>query len=238
MIGSNPDSFQKPENGSKERGPGKVAVSPAKNVTEIICIVDRNSLVATARSDPVGAFNRFLADQQTPDDPTRLTMVLFGDQCEIVHNGVPIRNVPPLIPATFMPPGKTGLFDAIGTTLNTVSARLAGIPVDDQPEKMIVIILTCGNENASREFSLPATRLMIDRFMNKLKWDCIFLAATADGISDAELIGIRPDKIVRFSPDPAGICKVCEHISNAVAMKRRGEIINSWQKRYGMDAEP
>lgn len=128
------------------------------DVTEIICVIDRSGSMESIRSDAIGGFNRFLADQQEPEDPARLTMVLFDDQYDVAYNGMDIHNVPPLTTRTFVPRGMTALLDAIGKTLNTVSARLAEIPAEDRPEKIIVAILTDGHENASREFSLPVIR--------------------------------------------------------------------------------
>ncbi len=206
-----------------------------KETTEIICILDRSGSMEAIRSDAIGSFNRFLADQQKPDDPARLTMVLFDDQYELVHNGVPIRSVPKLSDATFVPRGMTALLDAIGRTLNAVAARLAGMPAGDRPEKVIVAIVTDGQENASREFALPAIREMIRRYTDELHWDFLFLAATADAFSDAERMGIAADSTVQFSPDASGISGVCNCLSEAVSCMRESGRIRSRKKRGSAD---
>ena len=202
-----------------------------KDVTEIICIIDRSGSMESIRSDAIGGFNRFLADQQEPKDPARLTMVLFDDQYEVVHNGTDIHTIPPLTTKTFVPRGMTALLDAVGRTLNTVSARLAEIPVQERPEKIIVAILTDGQENASREFSLPVIREMISHYTTDLKWDFIYLAATQDAFLDAEKIGISADYAIQFSADKTGIHHSYSDISKAVVMKRKFNDIKDWKKR-------
>ena len=212
---------------------GAINQGLGKDTTEIICILDRSGSMQSIRSDAIGAFNQFLADQQAPDDPARLTMVLFDDQYEIVHNGVPVRSVKPLSEKTFVPRGMTALLDAVGKTVNTVAARLAEVPAEDRPEKVIVAILTDGHENASREFSLAAVRELIDRYTKELHWDFIYLAATADAFGEAGKIGIPADNTMQFSADSAGIYNCCCSISEAVEMKRKKNDIRNWKKRKG-----
>jgi hypothetical protein len=201
------------------------------DVTEIICVIDRSGSMESIRSDAIGGFNRFLADQQEPEDPARLTMVLFDDQYDVAYNGMDIHTVPPLTTRTFVPRGMTALLDAIGKTLNTVSARLAEIPAEDRPEKIIVAILTDGHENASREFSLPVIREMISHYSNDLKWDFIYLAATQDAFSEAQKIGISADCTMRFAANKAGIQGSYSSMSEAIGLKRRFNDIKSWKER-------
>jgi len=209
-----------------------------KDVTEIICILDRSGSMESIRSDAIGGFNRFLADQQEPEDPARFTMVLFDDQYDVVHNGTDIHAVPLLTNKTFVPRGMTALLDAVGKTLNTVSARLAEIPADDRPEKIIVAILTDGQENASREFTLPVIREMISHYTTDLKWDFIYLAATQDAFGEAGRMGIPADNTMQVSASKAGIQDSYQSISMAMEMKRKYNDIKSWKERTKRDPDP
>ena len=206
-----------------------------KDVTEIICIIDRSGSMESIRSDAIGGFNRFLADQKEPEDPARLTMVLFDDQYDVTYNGAEIHTVPALTKTTFVPRGMTALLDAVGKTLNTVSARLAEIPADNRPEKVIVAILTDGHENASREFSLSVVREMISHYTTDLKWDFIYLAASHDAFSEAGQMGISADNTILFSADKAGIHESYNNISKAMAMKRKFNDIKNWKERHDSD---
>jgi Mg-chelatase subunit ChlD len=203
--------------------------STAKDTTEIICIIDRSGSMESIRSDAIGGFNRFLADQQAPDDPARLTMVLFDDQYEIVHDGTDIRNVRPLTTQTFVPRGTTALLDAIGRTLNTVSARLADIPAGDRPEKVIVVILTDGYENASREFSLAAVRKMITTYTDELKWDFIYLAANQNAFAESAKMGIAADNTMQFFANSDGCSRCYDNFSSAIDLKRKYNNIRAWK---------
>jgi hypothetical protein len=165
-------------------------------------------------------------------------MVLFDDQYEVVNNGVDIHTVPLLTNNTFVPRGMTALLDAVGKTLNTVSARLAEIPANDRPEKVIVAILTDGHENASREFSLPVIREMISHYTTDLKWDFIYLAATQDAFGEAGKMGIPADNTMQVSASKAGIHDSYQSISMAMEMKRKYNDIKSWKERTKRDPDP
>lgn len=228
--------------GSKKSGGGEVPQpkegnQKGKDVTEIVCIIDRSGSMESIRSDAIGGFNRFLADQQEPEDPARLTMVLFDDQYEVVHNGTDIHAVPSLTNNTFVPRGSTALLDAVGKTLNTVSARLSEIPANDRTEKVIVAILTDGHENASREFSRSVIRDMISHYTTDLKWDFIYLAATQDAFSEAGQLGISADNTMQFVADAHGIHNCCSSISQAMEMKRKYNDIKSWKERNKRDSD-
>jgi len=212
--------------------PQKEGAHQGKDVTEIICIIDRSGSMESIRSDAIGGFNRFLADQQEPEDPARRTMVLFDDHYEVVHNGADIHSVPLLTNKTFVPRGSTALLDAVGKTLNTVSARLAEIPANDRPEKVIVAILTDGHENASTEFSLPVIREMISHYTTDLKWDFIYLAATQDAFSEAGQMGISADYTMRFAASKAGIRGSYNCMSNVIGLKRKFNDIKDWKGRH------
>jgi hypothetical protein len=213
------------ENTQSEEGGGK-------ETTEIICIIDRSGSMESIRSDAIGGFNRFLADEQAPDDPARLTMVLFDDRYEVVHDGTDIRRVKPLTNRTFVPRGTTALLDAVGRTLNTVSARLATIPVAERPEKVIVVILTDGLENASREFSLTTVREMITRYTHELKWDFIYLAANQDAFGESAKMGITAGNTMHFNASSDGCSRVYDNISSAIELKRKYNDIRAWKDQH------
>lgn len=227
-----------PKNKISESGGDGVSLpqhsdSHGKDTTEIICIIDRSGSMESIRSDAIGGFNRFLADQQAPEDPARLTMVLFDDQYEVVYDGTDIRDVKRLTNRTFVPRGSTALLDAIGKTLNTVSARFADMPANDRPEKVIVVILTDGQENASREFTLPVVRKMITTYTNDLKWDFIYLAANQDAFAESEKMGIAADKTMHFSADSSGCSQIYDCASSAASLKRKYNDIKAWKGKDG-----
>ncbi len=52
----------------------------------------------------------------------------------------------------FVPRAGTPLLDAIGRGINDIESRIAGMPENERPAKVIFAIVTDGQENSSREF--------------------------------------------------------------------------------------
>ncbi len=53
-----------------------------------------------------------------------------------------------------MPRGSTALLDAQGRTIVELGRELAALPETERPSKVIVVTLTDGLENASKEYNL------------------------------------------------------------------------------------
>jgi hypothetical protein len=161
-----------------------------KNLTEIVCIVDRSGSMNDIREDAIGGFNTFLKDQQEdPNGKCLLTYTQFDSEYEIVHSGIPIEQMKPLDFTTFVPRGRTALLDAIGRTLMEVGARLASIEEDKRPGNVIVVILTDGHENSSAEFSRKKVFDMVKVQAEDFNWKFIYLAQGIDAIAEGSSMG-------------------------------------------------
>lgn len=76
------------------------------------------------KEEAIGGINAFLESQQKLPGEARLTLVLFDHEYIVAHDGVPIKDVPPLDNHSYVPRGTTALLDAIGRTINTIGERL------------------------------------------------------------------------------------------------------------------
>ena len=177
--------------------------------------------MGSIRDDAIGSFNTFLKDQQSLSGEALMTIVLFDDQYEIMHNGTRIGYVPLLTTRTYVPRGSTALFDAIGRTINEVKSRISR--TEDQkkiPDNVIVAILTDGEENASTEFNLPQIESMIKKQIEQDQWNFVYLSADPKAFEDAGKMGIARNNVVRFEADSAGIQDCCRQM-NAVCCEMR-----------------
>lgn len=190
-----------------------------QNLTEIICIIDRSGSMNSIRDDAIGGFNAFLKDQKRiKTDRCLLTYTQFDDVYEVVHDGKPIEDVPPLNYETYAPRGSTALLDAIGRTINVVGKRLHDTPEDQRPARVAVVILTDGQENASREFSRDQIKEMINTQRVLFNWEFIFLAAGQEAIREGQNLGMT--NMAKFSHDACGVQDIHDNVSRAVSNYR------------------
>lgn len=118
------------------------------NLTDITVVIDRSGSMASCRADAQGGLNTFIKTQASEPGEALLTLVQFDNQYEIVHRGVPIKDVPKF---ALVPRGGTALFDALGRAINDTGARLAAMQEADRPGLVMFAIVTDGDENSSRE---------------------------------------------------------------------------------------
>lgn len=170
----------------------------------IVCVIDRSGSMASIAKEAIGGFNAFLEAQKNVPGEATLTYVQFDNKYEMVHDGVPLEQVPALDSKTFVPRGMTALLDAVGRTIDDVGRRLAAQPEGERPDKVIVCILTDGQENASSDYSKGRVREMIEHQRSKYGWEFIFLGANQDAFAEGSALGIQRQDIQAFDATAEG----------------------------------
>lgn len=188
--------------------------------TEILCILDRSGSMASIKNDTIGGFNSFIKDQKEVEGAARLTLAQFDGQYEIVYQGLDIQEVPNLDSTVFVPRGSTALLDAIGKTLTEQKAR---IQKDAWADKVIVVILTDGEENSSREYNFDTIKTLTQSAQNE-QWSFIYLGANQDAFSVAANFGIDTksalNSVSSYAATGEGALFAAKNYSNNTRMYR------------------
>jgi uncharacterized protein YegL len=175
-----------------------------KNKTDITIILDRSGSMESVKQDTIGGFNSFLGEQQKVEGEASLSLVQFDDQYEIVYENKDINSADKLTEATFQPRGSTALFDAIGRTINAVGRRLAATAEEERPDKVLLVIMTDGFENASNEFTASKINEMINHQRNVYSWEFMFIGANQDAVLSAKEIGIPAAASLTYAANSEG----------------------------------
>jgi hypothetical protein len=190
------------------------------NSTHITVILDRTGSMESIRDDTIGGFNAFLKAQQEQAGAATLSLAQFDSQdpYEVIHNFREISTVPVLTHATFVPRACTPLLDAMGRGINDLEQNLAEMAPENRPGKVVVVIITDGHENSSREFRKDQVERMVQDKQQKLDWQFVFLSADLAGIDDALSAGVEHRRAMAFSATPKGtraaFCAVSERIAD------------------------
>ncbi len=174
-----------------------------QQLVDIVVVLDRSGSMAAAIDDTIGGFNGFLEEQKRAEGLARLTLTRFDHEYEIVYEREDIARVPPLDRSTYVPRGNTALLDAIGRTIGALGARIAADAEAERPWKVVFVILTDGQENASREFTRSRILEMIREKEQEAGWEFVFLGANQDAIAEARSIGIAADKAASWTSSKA-----------------------------------
>ena len=175
-----------------------------KNLTELVFILDKSGSMSGLEKDTIGGFNSLLDQQRKVDGECIITTVLFDNRYELLHDRIDIRAVQPITGKEYFVGGSTALLDAIGKTIHKIGAVQKNTAEEYRAEKVMFVIITDGEENASRCYSSMQIRQMIQRQKERYGWEFIFLGANIDAVETAGRFGIDADRAVDYVPDGEG----------------------------------
>ena len=188
----------------------------SKGYTEIVYILDRSGSMGGLESDTIGGFNSMMEKQKKTGEKAVVSTVLFDDECEVIHDRVPIEKIEKMTDRQYYVRGCTALLDAVGGAIHHIGNVHKYAREEDRPEKTIFVITTDGMENASRNYSREKIQKMVKKQQKKYGWEFIFIGANIDAYAEAQKYGIRRDRAVNYVSDSAGTGIVYAGVSKAV----------------------
>jgi hypothetical protein len=152
-------------------------------------LLDRSGSMQALWSEALHSVNAYvkkLAEDQVDTGVTLATFDKDGEQFkfEVIRERIIPSTWRPVSSEDATPRGMTPLNDAIGRIVTLAKAGFCGTQYD----KLALIIMTDGLENASREYSYKAAKALLDDCRAK-NWQVIFLGANFDNAAQAESYG-------------------------------------------------
>ena len=202
-----------------------------KNLTELVFVLDRSGSMFGLEADTVGGYNALLESNRALDGQAIVSTVLFNDQVQVLHDRVPIEEVPRMREADFVTSGCTALLDAVGGTLERTQRVQRALPEGHRAEHVLVAIATDGLENASREYTYPQVKRIIGNARER-GWEVVFMAANIDAGAEAERLGIDRTRAVQYEATPAGTAQMYDEVCCASAALRTEGSLDSWSAKH------
>ena len=188
----------------------------SKGYTEIVYILDRSGSMSGLEADTIGGFNSMIEKQKNTGEKAVVSTVLFDDDCEVIHDRIPIEKVGKMTDRQYYVRGCTALLDAVGGAIHHIRNIHKYARKEERPEKTIFVITTDGMENASRRYSREKIENMVKKQQQKYGWEFIFIGANIDAYAEAGKYGFREDRIVNYVSDSVGTINLYSGVSDAV----------------------
>lgn len=205
-------------------------------MTELVFILDRSGSMAGLEEDTIGGFNSMIEKQKAEAGEACVSTLLFDNYAEVIHDRVPLREVPTMTREQYYVRGCTALLDAVGGAIHHIGNIHKYARAEDVPEKTLFIITTDGMENASRRYSYEKVRHMIERQQKKYGWEFLFLGANIDAAREAKRFGIGADHAVDYCPDSLGTAVNYEALNETVsAVRTFGSVPKDWKEKIEKD---
>lgn len=176
-------------------------VTPTRSVSSYI-LLDRTGSMSDIWSEALGSVNAYAnavgtaEDGETDDLETKVTLAAFdfheAFQFDVLRRDIKAQDWQVVRDDEVSPRGMTPLFDAISRTISLAEA--------DNPEKAVIVIMTDGQENASREVTREGARAALDRAEAR-GWEVVFLGAEFANFDDADGVGVAQTKQMAVSAE-------------------------------------
>lgn len=207
-----------------------------KDLTELVFILDKSGSMGGLESDTIGGYNAMLAKQQAVEGECHITTVLFDNNFVLLHDRIDIKAVSSITEKEYQVGGSTALLDAIGRTIHKIGNAQKHTSEDYRAEKVMVVIITDGEENASREYSAERVKQMIEHEKTQYGWEFIFLGANIDAVETAGRFGISADRAQNYHADSEGVEVNFRVMSEAVATFRESSAMpKDWNSEIQKD---
>lgn len=208
-----------------------------KELTELVFILDQSASMEGLEKETIVGFNSMLEKQKKEKDESYVTTVLFSDRTQELYFRKPLYEVIGLTEQDYCVKGCTALLDAIG---NTVYKMKSDRTRHRRTGQVIIVIITDGMENASKEFRYDILEKLIREMKDKYGWEFLFLGANMDAVKEAARLGISANRSVTYTNDSVGIALNYEVIGDVVIQMRRissasASIDSSWKGRIEID---
>lgn len=205
-------------------------------MTELVFILDRSGSMAGLEKDTIGGFNSMMEKQRGEDD-AYVSTILFDNVSEVIHDRVPVSQVPALTDKDYYVRGCTALLDAVGSAIHHIGNVHKYARKEDVPEKTLFVITTDGMENASHYYTYSKVKKMIEHEKERYGWEFIFLGANIDAVAEAKKFGIDESMTANYHCDTVGTALNYEVIGEAITKVRNCEVPLSgdWKKRIDDD---
>lgn len=153
---------------------------------DLLVIIDRSGSMYNIAEDMSGGLNKLIEEQKKLAGKCRLTLVQFDS--ESVDNVYVGADISEYTGYQLSPRNSTPLFDAIVRGTATFDDM---VKKNGKLDRTVCVIITDGQENASREAkSEDVISLLKDKQENE-KWDIVYLGADHDVITASQQIGVQ-----------------------------------------------
>ena len=180
--------------------PEPIVDTPIMNAVSSYILLDRTGSMSDIWDEALGSVNAYAAavgkveEGEADDLETSVTLAVFdhqeGFQFDVLRKEVQPDAWTNVTNDEVSPRGMTPLFDAINRTITMAEA--------DNPEKAVIVIMTDGHENSSREVTRQGAKAALDRAEAR-GWEVVFLGAEFASFGDADAVGVSSNKQMAVS---------------------------------------
>lgn len=154
----------------------------------LFLLLTRAVLWVAAKVMLLAVFKTTIEEQKKiKDGKCTVSLFTFSTNVDVDFIG---RDVSEVNEIDYKTSGLTAMNDGIGIAIDRVGEWLDSMKEEDKPSQTMVVIMTDGYENASKEYSLEKVKEMIKHQEEKYSWKFVYLGSDLTSAKDSNSLGI------------------------------------------------
>ena len=135
----------------------------------VYILLDRSGSMATLWNEALGSVNSYVEKLKRTD---KIQVAVFDNEYDVIRD-CKVKDWDNITNEDAQPRGMTALYDSVGKIMASAE--------EDDAKKTVLVVMTDGFENASREFTQAAIKARVKQFEDK-NWEVVFLGANFDAV--------------------------------------------------------
>lgn len=168
--------------------------------TALLFIIDRSGSMWSIFKDMEGGINGILAEQKKLPGEVTVDVAYFDNEITYDDRFLSLDSAS----IEIHPRGGTALYDAIVSTVGKFGDALSQLPEEDRPGNVLTIIVTDGQENASKEAKLSDVKDLITQQQDVYNWQFMYLGANQDAVLAGRQFGLREGTSYNYAATRGG----------------------------------
>jgi hypothetical protein len=186
-----------------------------KHQVHNLIILDESGSMNSIKKTILNGFNELInsvksIEKEFPEQEHYISIISFNSKNEnnVIHFNEPVSKIETIDDKNYNPESSTPLFDAMGFSI----LKLKNFLSDKNNYSVLVTILTDGEENASREYSLTSIKRIIEELKSE-NWTFTYIGTDHD--IDKTTMDLNIKNKIRFDKNGRGIKNMFEIETNS-----------------------
>ena len=159
------------------------------NLLHICFVLDESGSMYNSVDDVIGGFQKLIDEQKgEKNGECIISLYRFSSTVKKDYIGKPVNEVPKLY---YSPGGCTAMNDGVGTAIDEIGKWLSAMNESERPSKNMIVIMTDGQENASKEYNFDTVKAKIKHQEEKYSWTFVYMGTNLQDLKDANRLGIK-----------------------------------------------
>ena len=159
------------------------------NLLHICFVLDESGSMYNSVDDVIGGFQKLIDEQKgEKNGECIISLYRFSSTVKKDYIGKPVNEVPKLY---YSPGGCTAMNDGVGTAIDEIGKWLSDMNESERPSKNMIVIMTDGQENASKEYNFDTVKAKIKHQEEKYSWTFVYMGTNLQDLKDANRLGIK-----------------------------------------------